>query len=183
MGNNVQVNIIMQIGAVTEHIEVTVAASMVETRENTSPRSIDAQRIIDLPLNGRQATATHPAQAGAALYNVQPSGQDVVGSKNFFSSVTVPLAGGQANSVNYLLDGGDNNDYLTNVNMPLPFPDALQEFSVQTSSLPARFGLRPAGVVNAVTKSGTNDWHGSLFEFLRNGDLNARNFFGLRTTR
>ena len=60
----------------------------------------------------------------------------------------------------------------------MPFPDALQEFSVQTSSLPARFGLHPGAVVNAVTKSGTNDWHGSLFEFLRNGDLNARNFFG-----
>ena len=182
VGNNVQINVIMQIGAVSERIEVTVQTSMVETRENTVSQVIDAQRIIDLPLNGRQATELI-AQAGAALYNVQPSGQDVVGSKNFYSSITVALAGGQINSVNYLLDGGDNNDSFTNVNMPFPFPDALQEFSVQTSSLPARYGLRPAGVVNAVTKSGTNDWHGSLFEFLRNGNLNARNFFGCGTTR
>ena len=87
------------------------------------------------------------------------------------------MAGGQGNGVNYLLDGGDNNDAFSNVNLPIPFPDALQEFSVQTSSLPARYGLHPAAVVNAVTKSGTNDWHGSLFEFLRNGDVNARNFF------
>ena len=115
--------------------------------------------------------------AGAAVYNVQPANQDVVGSKNFYSSVTVSLAGGQINSVNYLLDGGDNNDAFTNVNLPFPFPDALQEFSVQTSSLPARYGLHPAGVVNAVTKSGTNAFHGNVFEFLRNGDLNARNFF------
>src|SRR6202023_4081849 len=99
------------------------------------------------------------------------------GSKNFYSSVSISVAGGQVNGVNYLLDGADNNHAITNVNLPIPFPDALQEFSVQTSSLPARFGLHPAAVVNAVTKSGTNDWHGSLFEFLRNGNLNARNFF------
>ncbi|MBV8812698.1 MAG: hypothetical protein JO033_28840 [Acidobacteriaceae bacterium] len=66
---------------------------------------------------------------------------------------------------------------MTNVNLPIPFRDALQEFSVETSTLPARYGLRTAGVVNAITKSGTNAFHGELFEFLRNGDLNARNTF------
>ena len=86
----------------------------------------------------------------------------MVGSKNYFSSTTISVAGGQANGVNYMLDGGDHNDSMTNVNMPIPFPDALQEFSVQTSSLPARFGLHPGAVVNAVTKSGTNHWHESL---------------------
>jgi hypothetical protein len=101
----------------------------------------------------------------------------MVGSKNYFSSSTISVAGGQANGINYLLDGGDNNDPMTNVNLPIPFPDALQEFSVQTSALPARFGLHPDAVVNAVTKSGSNDWHGDLFEFLHNGDLNARNTF------
>lgn len=179
VGNNVQINVTMQIGAISEHIEVTAQAGMVETKENTVSQVIDSQRIMDLPLNGRQATALI-LQAGAAVYNVQPSGQDVVGSKNFYSSVTVSLAGGQINSVNYLLDGGDNNDAFSNVNLPFPFPDALQEFNVQTSSLPARFGLHPAGVVNVVTKSGTNDWHGDLFEFLRNGNMNARNFFAPR---
>ena len=176
VGNNVQINVAMQVGAVAETIEVTADAGMVETKQNTVSQVIDAQRIMDLPLNGRVPTQLIMA-AGAAVYNVQPSGQDVVGSKNFYSSVTVSLAGGQINSVNYLLDGGDNNDSFTNVNLPFPFPDALQEFSVQTSSLPARFGLHPAGVVNAITKSGTNAFHGNVFEFLRNGDLNARNFF------
>jgi hypothetical protein len=76
-----------------------------------------------------------------------------------------------------LLDGGDNNDTFSNVNLPFPFPDSLQEFSVETSALPARNGLHPGGVVNVVTKSGTNQLHGDLFEFLRNGDVNARNFF------
>ena len=65
----------------------------------------------------------------------------------------------------------------SNINLPFPFPDALQEFSVQTNSLSARYGLHPGAVVNVVTKSGTNRFHGDLFEFLRNGDVNARNFF------
>src|SRR6202022_2824365 len=89
-------------------------------------------------------------------------------------------AGGQGNGTNYLLDGGDNISNFTNVNMPFPFPDALQEFSVETSTLPARNGLHPGGVVNAVTKSGSNLLHGSLFEFIRNGKVNAINYFAPR---
>ncbi|MGA2769612.1 MAG: TonB-dependent receptor [Bryobacteraceae bacterium] len=174
VGNSVQINVVMQIGALTEHVEVTASAGMVETKENTISQVIDSDRMVDLPLNGRQ-----PQQlvllVGAAL--TTPAG-DLRGSKNFYSSTTISVAGGQANAVNWLLDGGDNNDSFTNVNLPIPFPDALQEFSVQTSSLPARYGLHPGAVVNAVTKSGTNSWHGSFFEFLRNGDVNARNFFG-----
>src|SRR5207249_482170 len=100
-------------------------------------------------------------------------GGDEVGSKNFYSSVTISVAGGQANGTNYLLDGGDNNDTFSNVNLPFPFPDALQEFSVETSSLPARNGLHPGGVVNLVTKSGTNSFHGAVFEFYRGGVFNA----------
>ena len=168
-----QINVAMQLGALTEHVEVSAQAGMVETTENSVSQVIDERRIVDLPLNGRQPTQLI-LLSGAAM--TTPGG-DMRGSKNFYSSTTISVAGGQANSVNYLLDGGDNNDSFTNVNLPLPFPDALQEFSVQTSSLPARFGLHPGAVVNAVTKSGTNDWHGSLFEFLRNGDVNARNFF------
>ncbi len=79
-----------------------------------------------------------------------------------------------ANGINYLLDGGDNNDSFSNVNMPIPFPDAVQEFSVQTNAMQAQFGLHPGAVVNIVTKSGTNALHGDLFEYLRNYDLNAR---------
>src|SRR5579885_3633455 len=173
VGNNVQVNVVMQVGAMTEHVEVTAAASMVETRENTVSQVIDQQRITELPLNGRQPTQLI-LLSGAAL--TAPGG-GMVGSKNYFSSTTISVAGGQANGVNYMLDGGDHNDSMTNVNMPIPFPDALQEFSVQTSSLPARFGLHPGAVVNAVTRSGSNSFHGDLFEFLRNGDLNARNTF------
>src|SRR5206468_4992569 len=102
------------------------------------------------------------------------------GSKSFFSSQSIAIAGSAGNETNYVLYGGDNNDSFTNVNMPFPFPDALAEFSVETSTLPARNGLHPGGVVNAVTKSGSNAWHGSLFEFIRNGDVNAINYFAPR---
>ncbi|MGH2509536.1 MAG: TonB-dependent receptor domain-containing protein, partial [Ktedonobacteraceae bacterium] len=89
----------------------------------------------------------------------------------------ISVAGGQPNGNNYLLDGADNNDSHSNVNLPYPFPDALQEFSVQTNGVSARYGVHPGSVVNVVTKSGTNQFHGDLFEFVRNGDFNARNFF------
>ena len=87
------------------------------------------------------------------------------------------MAGGQGNGVGYLLDGTIFQDPYNNLSLPLPFPDALQEFKVETSALPAQYGYHSTATVNAVTKSGTNEYHGDLFEFLRNGDLNARDFF------
>ena len=87
------------------------------------------------------------------------------------------MAGGQGNSVSYLLDGAIHQDPYNNLSLPLPFPDALQEFKVESSSLTAQYGFHAAAAVNAVTKSGTNEYHGDLFEFLRNGDVNARDFF------
>src|SRR5215471_4354372 len=176
VGNKVQINVALQVGAVSENVVVSADASMVETKNTSVAEVIDSRRIIDLPLNGRNA-ADLVLLFGAS--SVAPGGgpNDITGSKNLASARTISLAGGQANSTNYLLDGGDNNDFFSNVNLPFPFPEALQEFNVETSSLPARNGLHPGGVVNVVTKSGTNTLHGDLFEYLRNGDLNARNFF------
>ena len=94
--------------------------------------------VNDLPLNGRYVTQL-VLMSGAAI-TISPSSGDLTGSKNFYSSTTISVAGGQANATNYLLDGGYNVDTFTNVNMPFPFPDALQEFSVETSSLPAQYG-------------------------------------------
>src|SRR5205823_11722419 len=91
----------------------------------------------------------------------------------------ISIAGGLSNGSTYLLDGGTHNDPYNNLNLPFPFPDALQEFKVETSALPAQYGQHSAGAVNAVTKSGTNTMHGDLFEFVRNGSLNARNAFAL----
>lgn len=177
VNDSVQINVNLTVGSVSQRVEVNADATMVQTQQNTISQVIDERRIVDLPLNGRDPTQLIKI-SGAA---VDAPGGDNTGSKSFFSSHTISVAGGQGNGTNYLLDGGDNNDTFTNVNMPFPFPDALQEFSVETSSLPARNGLHPGGLVNMVTKSGSNHWHGTLFEFIRNGDVNAISYFAKKT--
>lgn len=176
VGDAVQINIQMKVGSVSEKVEVTASAAMLQTQQTTISQVVDQKRIVELPLNGRDPTELITL-SGASL---NKSDGTNTGSKSFYSSQSVSIAGGAGNTTNYLLDGGDNNDSFTNVNMPLPFPDALAEFSVETSTLPARYGLHPGGVVNAVTKSGSNTWHGNLFEFLRNGRANAINYFAPR---
>ncbi|HLH03062.1 MAG TPA: carboxypeptidase regulatory-like domain-containing protein [Bryobacteraceae bacterium] len=174
VGDTPVINVPLQIGSVNQTIEVSAAASMVGTDQVSVSQVINQKQIVDLPLNGRQPTQL-VLISGAA---VATPGGDMTGSKNYWSSTTISVGGGQANGTNYLLDGGNNIDTMTDVNLPFPFPDALQEFSVDSNALPARNGEQPGGVVNIVTKSGTNAFHGGVFEFIRNGDLNARNYFG-----
>src|SRR5262249_11041425 len=174
VGSSVAVNVTLQVGAISETIEVTAGTQMVETKESGVAQVIDEKRINDLPLNGRQATQL-VLLSGASVQ--PPGGNSMVGSKNYNSSTTISVGGGQINGTAYLLDGGDNTDTMTNVNLPFPFPDALQEFSVETSALSARFGTHPGATVNVVTKSGSNQFHGDVFEYLRNGKVNARPFF------
>jgi Carboxypeptidase regulatory-like domain len=174
VGNNVQINIALEVGSVTDHVDVSADAAMVQTQDTAISQVIDQRRIVDLPLNGRQATDLILLSGGAAQ---PPNSTRVITTHDYPSAVGVSVAGGQINGNNYLLDGADHNDSHSNVNMPFPFPDALQEFSVQTSGVSARYGLHPGSVVNVVTKSGTNSFHGNLFEFVRNGDFNARNYF------
>lgn len=176
VNDNVQVNVTLTVGQVDQKVEVEANASMVQTQQNAISQVIDGRRIVDLPLNGRDVTQLITI-SGAS---VNHSDGTNTGSKSFFSSQSISIAGSAGNATNYLLDGGDNNDSFTNVNMPFPFPDAVAEFSVETSSLPARNGLHPGGVVNVVTKSGSNQWHGDLFEFIRNGDVNAKNYFATK---
>lgn len=169
VNDHVSLNASLQVGSVAESVQVTSEAPLLQTESAAISNVVDSQRMVDLPLNGRYATQL-VLLAGASL---NAPGGDETGSKSFYSSQTISVAGGQANGTNYLLDGGDNNDTFANVNLPFPFPDALQEFSVETSALPARNGLHPGGVVNIVTKSGTNHLHGDLFEFYRDGVFNA----------
>jgi len=172
VGTNVQIDIPMQVGSVNETVEVVASAALVETKETSVAQVIDERRINELPLNGRQATQLILISGGATYGD---SGD--TGSKTFFSSTRISVAGGQGNGTAYLLDGGDNTDAMSNVNLPFPFPDALEEFSVETSAVSSRFGTHPGATVNVVTKSGSNGFHGDLFDYLRNGDVNARNFF------
>lgn len=172
VASNIEINVAMQIGAVTESVQVTASAAMVETKENSIAQVIEQRKIVELPLNGRNLVQLLTLTGAGTT---TPAG-DLSGSKNMLgsqASLTFSVAGGQANSVNYLLDGGDNNDAFSNVNLPVPFPDAVEEFNVQTNAVPAQYGLHPGGVVNIVTKSGTNALHGDVFDFLRNYEMNA----------
>jgi hypothetical protein len=143
VNDHVQINVIMKIGALAETVEVKANAGLVQTQQNTISQVVDQQRIVDLPLNGRDPTQLITI-SGASINHSDGTN---TGSKSFFSSQSISIAGSAGNETNYLLDGGDNNDSFTNVNMPFPFPDALAEFSVETSTLPARNGLHPGGVV------------------------------------
>ncbi len=168
-----QVNVTLKVGAVSDKVEVEADVNMVQTQQNSISQVVDQERIVELPLNGRDPTQLITI-SGAAIDHVDGTN---ISNKSFYTSHSIAVAGSAGNTTNYLLDGGDNNDSFTNVNMPFPFPDALAEFSVETSVLPARNGLHPGGLVNAVTKSGSNQWHGDVFEFVRNGSVNAVNYF------
>jgi hypothetical protein len=181
VSNEVTVNITLRVGEVKQQVEVSADASMVETQSTSVSQVIDQRSVVDLPLNGRQATQLIMLAGGANDAGPANGYSDLTGSKNYFSADAISVAGGQADGTNYLLDGGEHMDTFSNVNLPFPFPDAIQEFSVQTSSLSAQYGVHPGAVVNAITKSGTNQFHGDAFEFVRNGDFNARDFFAPTT--
>ena len=170
-----QVNVTLKVGAVSDKVEVEADVNMVQTQQNSISQVVDQERIVELPLNGRDPTQLITI-SGAAINHSDGTN---TGNKSFYTSQSIAVAGSAGNTTNYLLDGGDNMDSFTNVNMPFPFPDALAEFSVETSVLPARNGLHPGGLVNTVTKSGSNQWHGDVFEFVRNGSVNAVNYFAL----
>ncbi len=129
VGQTININVAMAIGAVTETIEVSGNASMVETKDSGIAQVMDTQKVVDLPLNGRNLTQLLTLVGGGTT----TPGGDLTGSKNIQGSNgsgTFSVGGSQANGVNYLLDGGDNNDSFSNVNLPIPFPDAVLEFSV-----------------------------------------------------
>ena len=167
VGGNPVINAVLEVGQVTETIEVQADAALVETRSTGVGVVVDMTRVLELPLNGRNAVDLIYS-FGAAI------GGGAQATNRNYPTQSISVAGGLNNGLTYLLDGGTHNDPFNNLNLPLPFPDALQEFKVETSAVPAQYGQHSAGSVNAVTKSGTNDFHGDLFEFVRNGVFNAR---------
>ncbi len=164
---NRQVMVTLQIGEVSESVTVQADAVQVDTRSGTLREVIDSRRIVELPLNGRNALDLQRLVPGAGALAGRGQGQND----------TISINGGRQNGNNYVLDGGDNHDPYFNSPSVFPPPDALEEFSINTNSYSAEFGRNAGALMNAVTRSGTNEWHGTAFEFLRNEKLNARNFF------
>jgi hypothetical protein len=172
---------VLKVGAVNEQIQVEAAAAMVETHSTGVGQVVNQQQVVDLPLNGREVTQLITLAGGAntvaSAYGASPASGQLISSKNYPNEALVSVAGGALNGLTYLMDGGTHNDPFNNLNLPLPFPDAVQEFKVETSALPAQYGQHSAGAVNVVTKSGGNGFHGDAFEFVRNGNFNARDYF------
>ena len=174
------VNVQLRLGVTNQVVEVASNAVQVDTATSTIRQVIEQQRIAELPLNGRNAATLTLLVAGAV--NAPNGGADQGATKTFPGAVTFSANGARQDTISYQLDGGNYVDEYTNVNQPFPFPDALQEFSVQTSNYSAEYGENAGGVVNVVTKSGTNSFHGDAFEFVRNPVFNAQNYFATPTT-
>lgn len=164
---NRRVNMVMKPGAVTESVTVAAEVAQVDLRTGALREVVDSQRIVELPLNGRNPLQLQYLVAGAGGRAAQGQAQNE----------SVSINGSRGNANNYSLDGADNHDPYFNTPAVFPSPDALEEFSLQTSSYGADKGRNAGAFMNAITKSGTNALRGSAFEFLRNEALNARNFF------
>ena len=175
------IDVPMKVGALTEQVQVEANAALVETQTTGISGVMENQRILELPLNGRNPTdliaLTGAAVAPGPAFNASSrSFQGVLGGQGY------SVAGGQTSGITYVLDGAFHNNAYDNLNLPLPFPDALQEFKVETSALPASNGIHGGATITSVTKSGTNEIHGDVFEFIRNNALNATNPFAARGT-
>jgi hypothetical protein len=162
------INVVLDVGQVAETIEVQANAALVETRSSTVGAVIENERILELPLNGRNVTDLITLTGAAVV-------QRDSGAKTGGGSPEIAFAGGAGWGVDYTLDGANSASFKTGSTLVMPFPDAMQEFKVETSGVSAQ--SRNTTAVAAVTKSGTNEVHGNLFEFVRNDLFNARNYF------
>ena len=160
----------LAIGNLEETVSVEAAAPLVDVRSAGISEVVEQERLVELPLQGRQVTDLI-VLAGSAV------NEGTLSALSNSGSVAISVAGGLRNGVEYTLDGAMHNNTYDNVNLPFPFPDALQEFRVATGGLSAENGMHSAAAVNAVVKSGTNNLHGNAFEFVRDSRFNASSAF------
>lgn len=156
-----------QVGSTTETVEVKADAVQVETVNTQLSNVINSQQITDLPLNGRNFTQLEQLSPG------------VMSASDRFN--TFAVNGSQTQQSSYLVNGTDSNDIPLNTPLILPSPDAIQEFSLISSTINPEYGRNSGGIVNAVIKNGTNGFHGDLFDFYRDTFLNTHNFFSSLT--
>lgn len=176
VNDNRRADLSLTLGTVNTVVNVQGSAMAVDVSDATLKGTVDSRRVVDLPLNGRDLadlTFLVPGVESAA----GPTGGTGDGAKMAFAARRFSVDGSRQNNLAFTLDGGDNEDTLQNNNLPFPFPDAVQEFSVQTSNANAEFGKTSGGSVNIVTKSGTNSYHGDVFWFIRNTVFDANSFF------
>ena len=168
VNQNLTIPISLAIGEVAETVEVTGIPVQVDTTSSSVKQVVDSTRIRELPLNGRNVLQLQQLAPGAVF----------AGSGDQFGNTpSFQINGGTSSSNNYTLDGGEHVDSFFNSAVTFPNPDALEEFSIQTNSYSAEYGRNRGATVNAVTRSGTNTVHGTIYEFLRNDAFDARDLF------
>lgn len=172
---SVTVDVTLRPGGESQTITVLAEQVQVDSTTGTLSNVIGQKSVDDLPLNGRNAAQLTEETPGVILGPVDNADQGT--QKTFPAALTVSVNGARSSDTNFMFDGGNNIDEYFNVNQPFPFPDALQEFSIQTSNYNAEYGQNAGGVVNIVSRSGTEQFHGDLFWYVRNGMFNASNFF------
>jgi hypothetical protein len=173
LGHVIIVDVDMQLGQAIQTVTAEASAPLVETTSTQLGAVMNERAVTDLPLNARDTYQ---------LLQLQPGVQSQVGANLFYgsnSAGSVSVNGGRGRSNNFTVNGGDANDQFVNLPGVQPPPDTIQEFRVLTNSFDAEFGRNSGSVVNVVTKSGTNSFHGDVYEFFRNRVLNARNFFDI----
>jgi hypothetical protein len=166
INQTMRVDLRLEVGATTTEIVVESQARNVETENSTVGSTVTGQAIFELPLNGRNTLDLLATQPG-----VTPTNPDSGASGGY------SIGGGRTDSVTYLLDGGLNNDLLSNGVVVNPNPDAIAEFRVLESTYGAEYGRNAGGIVSIVSKSGTNQIHGTAYDYVRNTDFDANDFF------
>lgn len=168
VGSQIEQNFQLEVGSLTESVTVETAEPLVNTVSATVSSVVSGAPIQDLPLNGRDTLQLALTQPGVTPQTITATG---------FAGQGFSVAGGRSNSVTYMLDGGDNNSVANATAVVDPNPDTIAEFRILTNNYTAEYGRSNGGVVTVITKSGTNDIHGTAYDYLRNKDLNANNFF------
>jgi len=169
---NLTLNITLELGELSETVTVAGETSTVDITQSTLSEVVDSKRIVELPLNGRDAARLSMLVSGMVVTEVnQESGKTIPGALRLSTNGT------ESRQASFRLDGTNHTDSYFQQNQPFPFPDALQEFSIQTSNYSAAQGASAGAVVNAVTRSGTNNFNGGAFAYARDRTFNSKNFF------
>jgi hypothetical protein len=168
---NARIDVRLEVGVVTEVVEVSGQAALLQTEQSSVGSVVDHQKIIDFPLNGRNFV-----QLGLLLPGVN-TGDDGTVAGGGVAGGGISISGLRPEQNSFLLDGTTNSDQYQNSLVIRPSVDAIEEFKIQTSNYSAEFGKGAGGQINVVTRGGTNDVHGTVFEFNRNNAVQARNLF------
>ncbi len=171
VGQDLRIDAGLAVGSVQTKVDVGTAAPLVDTVSSTLSGLIDDRRVVDLPLNGRNVIGLAATLPGVTNVSAPQSMGDARGGP------TMDVNGGRPNMNLFTLDGGYFNNSSRNTGINYPPPDAIQEVRILTQNFNAEYGHSPGSQVEVLTKAGTNAFHGAAWEFLRNNDLNARDFF------